>query len=310
MRTETSANGGSQSDRRGLNGAMSTLILTPDDAAAGCLAASEIADRVIQFDYRLVSGPVPAVSDPEVFFAERAKLGGPEIERWDTDGPVRLCNEWREVIRLVNDFDQVEIWADHDPNSQVQLLQLLDWFSAYPGLIAKLSLRSPDFLIRGRTPESISALELPAENIADIHLQTARVALRAFQQPSPEAWFGLLHDDLQALPFLQATVGRLLEELPAVDTALTATDMSLLEIISTGPIPPMRAIATYCANTPVSVLDYWASGRGSTGSPIARHPRSWGSTRGRSTWPCTTMARASSATSAAACRCPNSGNCC
>jgi len=240
---------------------MSTLILTPDDTAAGCLAASGIADRVIGFDYRLVSGPVPPVSDPEAFFAERAKLGGPEIQRWDEDGPgSRLCGEWRDVIRVVNDFDRVEIWADQDPNSQLQLVQLLDWLSAYPSLIAKLSLSSPDFLIRSQAPESISALGLRAQKISDIQLQTARVALHAFQHPSPKEWFALLREDLQALPYLQPTVGRLLEELPAIDTALTAAETRLLEIISTGPIPPLRAIAEYYRNTPVRVLDYWELG--------------------------------------------------
>jgi hypothetical protein len=239
---------------------ISNLILTPDDSAAGCLAASGIADRVIGFDYRLVSGPVPAISEPEAFFAERSKLGGVEIQRWDTDGPDRLCNEWRDMIRVMSDFDRVEIWADQDPNSQLQLVQLLDWLSAYPSFIPKLSLGSPDFLIRSRTPESVSALRLRAQKISDIELQTARVALHAFQHPSPEAWFALLREDLQALPYLQPTVGRLLEELPASDTALTAAETRLLEIISSGPIPPLRAIAEYLRDNPVSVLDYWELG--------------------------------------------------
>jgi hypothetical protein len=194
------------------------------------------------------------------FFAERARLGGAAIQRWDTDGPDRLCDEWRDMIRVMSDFDRVEIWADHDPNSQLQLVQLLDWLSAYPSLIPKLSLRSPDFLIRSRIPESIPALRLRAENISGIQLQAARVALRAFQHPSPEAWFALLHEDLQALPYLQLTVGRLLEELPAADTAITAAETRLLEIISTGPIAPMRAIAEYRRDNPVSVLDYWELG--------------------------------------------------
>jgi hypothetical protein len=239
---------------------MSTLILTPDDSGAGCLAASGIADRVIGFSYRLVTGPVPAVSEPEAFFAERARLGGAAIQRWDTDGPDRLCDEWRDMIRVMSDFDRVEIWADHDPNSQLQLVQLLDWLRAYPSLIPKLSLRSPDFLIRSQIPESVSALRVRAENISDIQLQTATVALQAFQHPSPEAWFALLREDLQALPHLRPTVDQLLEELPATDTALTAAETRLLEIISTGPIAPMRAIAEYRRDNPVSVLDYWEVG--------------------------------------------------
>jgi hypothetical protein len=241
---------------------MNTLILTTDDSAAGCLEASGIADRVIGIDYRLVTGPVPPVSDPLAFFAERAKLGCPEIRRWDEDGPgSRLCNEWREFIHLMNDFDRIEIWADPEPNSQLQLFQFLDWLKAYSDLMQKVSLANPDFRIGSRTPASVAALELRAQRVSNIQLQTASVALRAFQQPTPEAWFTLLPEDLQALPYLRPTVGRLLEELPALDTALTSSETRLLEIISTGPIPPMRAIGDYWGNTPVPVLGYWELGQ-------------------------------------------------
>lgn len=230
-----------------------TLILTPDDAAAGCLAASGLADRVIGLQYRLVTGPVPAVSDPEAFLAQRAKLGGVEIS-------LRWCDGWGDLIRAVNDFDRVQIWADQDPNSQLELVQLLDWFSAYPSLIPKLSLTSPDFLIRSRAPETVAALAPPAEEISGLQLRTASLAFRAFQHASPAAWFDLLREDLQALPYLRLTVGRLLEELPAIDTALSAAETKLLEIVSSGPIPPLRAMAEYLGDNAVRTRDYWELG--------------------------------------------------
>jgi hypothetical protein len=241
---------------------MSTLILTTYDGAAGCLGASRIADHVIAIDYRLVTGPVPPVSDPLAFFAERAKLGCPEIRRWDQDGPgSQLCQAWLGLIQASSDFDRIEIWADSEPNSQLQLLQFLEWLSAYPDIVQKLSLTSPDFRIGSRTPQDIVALKLPSQSVSDMQFQTAKVALHAFQQPNPEAWFNLLRDDLQALPYLRPTVTRVLEELPAADTALTHSETRLLEIISAGPIPPMRALGEYLGNTPLSVLDSWELGR-------------------------------------------------
>jgi hypothetical protein len=242
---------------------MNTLILTTYDGAAGCLGASRIADRVMAIDYRLVTGPVPPVSDPLAFFAQRGKLGCPEIRRWDQDGPgSQLCQAWLELIQASRDFDRIEIWADPEPNSQLQLLQFLAWLNAYPDIVQKLSLTNPDFRIGSCTPESIAALKLPAQNVSDVHFKTAKTALHAFQQATPEAWFNLLREDLQALPYLRPTVTRLLEELPAADTALTTAEGKLLEIISTGPIVPMRALGEYIGNSrPYSALDYWELGR-------------------------------------------------
>jgi hypothetical protein len=241
---------------------MSTLILAMDDSGAGCLKASGIADRVIGIDYRLVTGPVPPVWDPLAFFVERESLGRLEDPSWDESGTSSgLCDGWRDVIHFVNDFDHIEIWADPEPNAQLLLFQWLDWLSHYPRLIRKVSLANPDFRVGSRTPESVAALGLRAQEVTDIEVQAARRALRALQQPTPEEWFALLPENLQALPYLRLTIDRMLNELPAVDTALAFSETRLLEIISNGPIVPMRVLGDYLRDTPVRVLGYWELGK-------------------------------------------------
>jgi hypothetical protein len=242
--------------------ATNRLILATDGSAAGCLKASGIADRVTAIDCGLVAGPVPPVADPLAFFAERKRLAGTDnASSGEDDAVARFCGDWRKLIQLANDFDHVEIWADPEPNSQLQLVQLLDWLSAYPHLIRKLSLANVDFRIGERTPESVAALGLRAQEVCDVQMQIARLAWRALQQPTPEAWFALLRDDLQVLPYLRSTVERMLEELPAADTALTFSQAQLLEIISNGPTGPVRAMADYLAGTSFRALDYWELGK-------------------------------------------------
>jgi hypothetical protein len=87
------------------------------------------------------------------------------------------------------------------------------------------------------------------------------VALQAFQQSTPEAWFSLLRMDLEALPHLRRTVLRLLQELPAADTALTASEMKLLKVISGGATSPLLALAEHVNSDRPPVLDYWELGR-------------------------------------------------
>jgi hypothetical protein len=247
--------------RAGELASMSTLILTTDDSAAGCLKASAIANRVIGIDFRLVTGPVPPVSDPLAFFAERARLGSGDIGRSDENGPGSdLGRQWLDLIDIIGDFDRVEIWADPKPNAQLLLLHLLDWFNADRPIGQKLSLTCPPFFIGNCTPESVAALGLRAQRVSDTQFATAKAALHAFQQATPEAWFNLLRDDLDALPRLRSAVVHLLKELPAVDTGLAASETGLLEIISVAPIGPMHALGQYIANDHFRVLNYWELG--------------------------------------------------
>jgi hypothetical protein len=240
---------------------MRTLILATDDSAAGCLKATGLADRVWGIDYRLVTGPVPPIAEPLAFFAERARLGFGEIPDCDEDGTgSRMCNHWREVIRLVNDFDRVEIWADPEPNCQLLMIQLLDWLGACDGVRQKLAVANADIRVGNCEPGRIVELGLYAQPLSDTQLRTARAALHAFQHATPEAWAALIGKDLQPLPHLRPTVERMLEELPAADTALTVAETSLLGIIATGPVPPPRVFGTYFRETPDRVLDYWELG--------------------------------------------------
>jgi len=241
---------------------MTLLILTTDDSSAGCLEASRIADHVTAIEYRLVTGPVPPVAEPVAFFSRRAELGGSKIARWNQDGPgSRLSRCWLELIDVCKRFEDIEIWPNPDPNSQLQLVQLLGWLRSCPDIVQKLTLVSPDFRIGHCKPEEIASLRPHPRKISDAQFDIANLALRAFQQPTPEACFRLTRErTLDHLPHLRRALSQLLEELPDRDTALTTSETELLNIISKEPIVPMRLMGEYIGNNPLSVLDYWELG--------------------------------------------------
>lgn len=91
-------------------------------------------------------------------------------------------------------------------------------------------------------------------------VRTAGLVLGALQQPTPEAWFALLQENPQALPYLRSRVDRMLDELPAVDTALAFSETRLLEIVSNGPIGPPRVIGDYLRTTS-HTLGSWELGK-------------------------------------------------
>lgn len=241
---------------------MTSLILTTDDSSAGCLKAARIADHVVAFEYRLVTGPVPPIAEPLTFFPRRAELGDAEIARWDQDGPgSRLKRCWLELMDACKKFERVEIWPNPDPNSQLQLVQLLDWLRSYSDIVQKLRLANVDFRIGSCKPEEIALLRPRPHKLSEAQFDIASVALRAFQQPTPEACFSLFREyDLDAFPHLRRAFGRLLEELPGTNTALTSSETKLLNIISKGSTAPMRVLGEYFGNNPLSVLGYWELG--------------------------------------------------
>jgi hypothetical protein len=77
-------------------------------------------------------------------------------------------------------------------------------------------------------------LRQPVIDVTEAELETAHLAWRAYREPTPESCFGLLREDLGALPLLKPVLRDLLEELPSASTGLGATEMRMLELIARG----------------------------------------------------------------------------
>jgi hypothetical protein len=186
---------------------MKCLVLTTDGSGAGCLKGARIADKVVGFAHRLVCGPVPTIADPAMFFSARAEMFRAEIANWKgwedwarEDLSSNFARDWLELTELWRKFERVEFWIDPGPKAQLLLVQLLDWFHLYPDLTAKLVLVHSDRPISTQTSDEVRSRKPSGHQAESRHFETARLAWDAFRQPTPEAWHGLLHEDLSALP--------------------------------------------------------------------------------------------------------------
>jgi hypothetical protein len=83
---------------------------------------------------------------------------------------------------------------------------------------------------------------------------------RAYRQPTPQDWFNLLGKDLSVLPQLPQTVLELLDELPMDATALGATEMWMLELISAGNAGPFDVFPGHQKRNQRRVFGYWEVG--------------------------------------------------
>ena len=217
---------------------MSRLILTFEDIAAGALKQARLADRVLAFGWRFVWGALPSLG----------KLTNES--RIDGVGLNQLCER----------FDTIELWADPEPNAQLQLAWMLDHLRQHGDAVAKSALVQTDIRIASISPEEWVARRPRAVPIHPDHLEIARDAWAAWRASTPEAWFGLLAHDLSALPQLRNAVLALLEELPMRTTGLGATEMRMLELLAAGHAHPFDLFPGHEKPNERRTFGYWEVG--------------------------------------------------
>lgn len=256
------------------------LIIACGDSATGCLRQARIADRVEQASQQLVWGPVPAQDDPAQFVAAR-------LAAWDADpttsdqpepwsrepAPAELDDHggWQQHLPVLHEYARIELWMDPDPNSQLQLLQLLDWLGSQNGLAHKVFLMQAAQPLGECRPFDIRTLQPRIDKVGPREFELARRAWRAFREPTPRPWFELLSSDLDALPRLRGTVQLMLAELPAVGTGLRATERRLLARVADDEATWLAVIPAMLRLDDARVFDYWSLGRLLDG--LARGPR-------------------------------------
>src|SRR5258708_3517764 len=200
------------------------------------LPKPDFADLGVDFFFRFVWGSLPSPDDLAAFLGPRA----PDHEaghhwsdfasRWS-----RSENRSRRDLSLAEfcqQYETVELWFDTQPNAQLRLVWLLDYFRSHPETVARLKFRLVDLAMIGL--ERLGKWQPPAVDVTEKELETASAAWRAYRAPTPEACFDLLGKDLSALPLLKPVLIDLLEELPSGSTGLGATEMRMLELIARG----------------------------------------------------------------------------
>jgi hypothetical protein len=173
-------------------------------------------------------------------FADRP--GTPDVKRghhWSdfATGGNRSKNRDRADLDLslaefCQQYETVELWFDVQPNAQLKLVWLLDYFRSHPETIAKLKFCLIDLaMIELR---QLVKWRPVVVDVTERELETASAAWQAYRAPTPEACFDLLGRDLSALPLLKPVLIDLLEELPSSSSRLGASEMRMLELIARG----------------------------------------------------------------------------
>ena len=197
---------------------MTRLILTFDDSAAGALKGAGFADCVIPFGLCFLWGRLRPANELNTLLTQRADKPAAADHWLDNLRGVHLEDARKQgsgLIEFCERFETVELWADPEPNAQLQLAWLLDYIRAHVPVASRYALVQADARIGDQLSAYWADRRLPAVPIHSDHLEIASAAWSSWRAPTPQSLFDLLSRDLNVLPQLRNTVMALLEELPA-----------------------------------------------------------------------------------------------
>ncbi|HHH51658.1 MAG TPA: hypothetical protein ENK76_04760 [Campylobacterales bacterium] len=137
------------------------------------------------------------------------------------------------MLKKFKKYTKIFLWFENDIYDQLQLIQVLDWFAKYASNNTNIYIVYPENYLVNSTPKELNSFLLyNKEFVTHNHFITARKAWGAFRSKTPYAWYKLLDDDTDRLPFLKDTVKRVLEEYPNSINGLSRTQHQILLSIS------------------------------------------------------------------------------
>jgi hypothetical protein len=209
------------------------LHITNGDSVIGGFKSGGVLGVHLSWDDPLHDGPVPATASLAELSDVRARtLTG---FGWGShDGIRRRFADRDRTLEGFRSHDETVLWFEHDLYDQLQLVQLLDWFSRQDLTGTRLSLVQAGENLGELDGEQLAAL-LPARAaVTSRQLEIGRETWQAFCAADPAALVELAGRSDPAMPFLAAALQRLLEEYPSSSNGLSRTEQQLLVSVALG----------------------------------------------------------------------------
>ncbi len=240
------------------------LHITNGDSAANIMIEAGIPGRILPWRDILHDGAVPFGLGLEELATVRAGfLDQPGIASFE-----EILQGFQErdlVLKNFRQFENVTLWLEHDLVDQLQLLQLLHWFSGvergqtsvrmicidrFPGVVPFYGLGQLD------APQ-MASLSGTEKDITLQQLELSQHGWLAFTADTPVPLIELIDEDLSALPFLKAALKRHLEEFPDSRTGLSRHERQILEMVEAGIHRPGRLFAEHQTREQAPYLGDW-----------------------------------------------------
>jgi hypothetical protein len=221
------------------------LHITNGDITRQLIEQAGLDGRIVAWRDVLHEGPVPADLPFDELREVRARFIA-ECGWGDYADVLRDFFERDTALASFRDHEEVVLWFEHDLYDQLQLIQLLDWFSRQDWAGTRLSMICIGVFpgvagfhgLGDLTPEQLGLLYPIRDRVTDAQLILSRRAWQAFRAPEPTTIETLLVERPSALPFLTAALRRHLQQFPSTRNGMSRTESQVLEALAAGPLTP------------------------------------------------------------------------
>ncbi len=139
-----------------------------------------------------------------------------------------------QALAEFGDHAEVVLWFEHDLYDQLQLIQILDWFSTQDRGNTRLSLICTDTYLGPLRAEQLLPMFETRHPVSSGELHLGQRAWAAFRAAEPGALGDLLRSDTSALPYLEGALRRHLEQFPSSRNGLSRSERQALTLIESG----------------------------------------------------------------------------
>jgi hypothetical protein len=234
---------------------MAELILTNGDSAAELLRQAGRVSTIMPWRDVLHEGPIVGGS-LEACSAERVAY---LARRFHIDAK-DIGEEFAErdaLMRAHSDFENIELWFEHDLYDQLQLIQILDFFAGERRNNG-LTLVQADEFLGAQRPDTILRFAERARPITQADLDLAAGVWVDLAAPTPERIATRVDTLDTRLPFLKRALARFLEELPTPRTGISRTEQAILTEISEGTLAPARLFHEVIMKEEAAFMGDWS----------------------------------------------------
>ncbi|CAA6815942.1 MAG: Unknown protein [uncultured Sulfurovum sp.] len=220
-----------------------TLNIVNGDTCINIMKKAGIDGDFLPWKDFLHEGPIPIELSLEEFSKIRAKF----ITHYGlgTLQEINLNFLTRNLkLASYHNYKKIILWFEHDLYDQLQLLQILSWFSEQNLEEIDLKLISTNNYLGESSVQAIKKLLNYETPILEEHLSLANKAWLAFGQTNPQKFSKLVNKSTALLPFLKGAIYRMIEEYPNTKCGLSRTEYQALMVISSGINTPLEIFNT------------------------------------------------------------------
>jgi hypothetical protein len=232
------------------------LIITNGDNAVETIKNCGISADFIPWRDVLHDGPVPNCDSLDELSKIRAEFLT-TLSWGDFNSILKMLRERDSKLAHFANYEEVILWFEHDLYDQLQLLQILDWFSKQDLLNIRFTQICGDEFI---TEISTKKLLYYFENrkiVSDSMLKLSQIGWIAFCSDDIIQLQKFIENGHDELPFLNDAMKRFLQEYPDKTNGLSRSERQILEIIRPGKKTPSEIFIKFQEYEDAKYLGDW-----------------------------------------------------